>query len=144
MGTSTTIPDFTQDAMDSMGDNTIVTTPAPMQKSTRPSGPNITKVMQKSPYWKSALWVSELRRRLNLTQVGFSQAIGVSSATVGSWERGDSHPLGEKHQDALIRAGRTVNMPDPPPSELSYRGQHYIGPRFDPQTEELFKQHFGS
>lgn len=135
-----TIPDFTQDSIDTP-DGGYDEMPHE-EYVPSPSQPNIVKVFETKPFGKSALWVSELRRRLGLTQEAMAQAIGCSSATVGGWERGTSQPADPKHRTALHRAGQSRMMPELPPV-IGGGARPYVGPRIDPHTEELFKQHFG-
>src|SRR5688572_27755423 len=124
-----------QDAIDTH--YTTTTAANPLLRGT----PDIESVMEK-PYARIALWVCELRRRFNLTQYQMAQSLGVSSATVGSWERADSQPIDPKHRTALTRAGQAMKMPALPDPVGTVRSLQ--GPRIDPKVEELFKQHFGS
>jgi hypothetical protein len=138
---STTIPDFTQDTMDTQHTKTAA---EPYDyNGDGPSRPNILQTLEQKPYGKSALWVSELRRRLNLTQDQLAKAVNVHAATIGSWERGDAQPVRIEHRASLSRAGASRMMPELPPTIGADLTRQYGGPRFDPRVEDLFKEVFG-
>ena len=138
-----TIPDFTQDNMDTTPSTSTESDNPVYAKRSHPDVPNIAKVLETRDYGLSALWVSELRRRLGMTQNQIASALGVSSATYGSWERGESQPSHADHRASLMRAGRARGMPDLPERIGDNNWARNAGPRIDPRTEELFKQHFG-
>lgn len=132
---------FIEDQMDTTPDGSV---PESAKKTTKnPSQPNLTKVLEQSPFGLTALWIHELRRRLNMTQAQLATAIGAQGSQLAAWERGESQPVNPKHIEAFARAGQSRNMPPmPEPRRASY-GQH-SGPRLDPNTERLFAEYFGS
>lgn len=55
------------------------------------------------------LAIKEMRKKLHLSQAEFSEAVGVTMRTVGSWERGESFPNAEQVWNCALALGCSPN-----------------------------------
>lgn len=92
------------------------------------------------PNEDTAIWIMELRRRMNMTQRRLAEEIGVSDGLVGQWERGVGRPSKLITETVLKQYGHEHGMVDPPEGGDGFTK---VGPRFAAGLITRYAELFG-